>query len=412
MIDPTIYGLALLGGIILNVMPCVLPVLTMKIFHVVEQAKEAPSVNRKHGVAYTLGIMAFFTLIAAIAVGAKFASQRLIWGQQFQNVYFNAAIVTMVFVFALNALGVFEFTVSTSVDGGDGLKGTFVKGLVAAVMATPCTAPFMGGALAVALKPETAWYHCALIFEVMGFGLALPFLIISFIPAFAKVLPRPGAWMSTFKQVMGFTLLAAAIWFFNGLQALLTPGGTVAFLVFLLGVAFGLFTIGKFAGPEHSAGRNWGVRFASVGVMAGVGFLFLDFSPKEKSAPVAANAEAPVVADGHIQWVPWSDAALKGTLARNRPVFLDFTADWCANCKANEKAVIETEVVRQKLIETQILPMKVDFTEDNEEIEAWIENLGRGGIPIYVVMYPNGDKELLPEVITTDLLTSAFDKVA
>lgn len=417
-----VYGFALLGGMILNVMPCVLPVLTMKVFHVVEQAKEAPSVNRKHGLAYSGGILTFFLGIAAVVIALKVGGESLLWGQQFQNPMFVGILTVILFAFGLNALGVFEFTVGMSVQGGSGLKGSYVNGLVAAVMATPCSAPGLGLCLPFALSPKTPWPHTLGVFLVIGIGLSLPFLLVSFIPAVAKVLPKPGAWMTTFKSLMGFTLMGATVWMFTSLQSILGPSGAIDFLYFLLVLAIALWALGNFGGPEHSEARQWTVRGLAVAVPALAAFLILDMTPqaKVKPSPVAAvvvkEGEAPkdppTVVDGHINWVPFSEDTIKANLERGRPVFMDFTADWCANCKTNEKLVIETDSIREMFTKTNILPMKVDFTNEDEEIEKWIEDLGRAGIPIYVILYPDGSKDLLPEVITKDLVTEAMAKAS
>jgi len=420
-----IYAYALGGGIILNVMPCVLPVLTMKVFHVVEQAKEAPGTNRKHGIAYSLGILAFFLGIAAIVLTFKFAGEKLFWGQQFQSPLFVAGLTTVMFVFALNALGVFEFTVGLSHSGGSGLLGTFVNGLVAAVMATPCTAPGFSLFLPFALKSDTPMYHTLGIFLTIGLGLALPFLIISFVPAVAKLLPKPGAWMSTFKSLMGFTLMGAVVWLYSTLQSQLDAGGAIGFLAFLLITAIALWAYGKWGSFEYSERTRWIARGVAVVLMVGGGLFFIDFTPKAK-AEVATTTQAPVKGeDGSLEdppvvdankkkiiWTPYSEDVVQANLDRGRPVFMDFTADWCANCKANEKAFIETDTIRGDLVTTNILPVKADFTNEDKEIEKMIDDLGRAGIPIYVILTPDGKRNLLPEVIDIEMLSKALQEAS
>ncbi len=412
-------GAAFLGGVILNIMPCVLPVLTMKVFHIIEKAKEDPSVNRRHGLAYAAGILASFWVLAIVIIALRAGGDRLGWGMQFQSPAFVAILTGLMVAFGLNALGVFEITVGMSgVEQGEGYGGTFINGIVAAVMSTPCSAPFLGAAATFALGSGAAWWQTMVMFTFIGLGLAFPFLLVSYIPAIGRKLPKPGPWMETFKHLMGFTLLAAAVWLFGTLQSQITKDGQQWFLAFLLVMAMGLWAIGRFAGLEHSDMRRRVVQLLSVGAVAGFGYWVLDFSPLEKETTVAVAPEeavadeVPVVLDGKINWAAFSPDTLKAALDRGRPVFVDFTADWCASCKTNEKVFIEVDTIRNDLQATKILPMKADFTNEDEVIEAWISKLGREAVPIYVVFYPDGTHDLLPEVITTDMLSKALHKAS
>jgi thiol:disulfide interchange protein len=442
------YGFALLGGIILNGMPCVLPVIMMKVFHVVEQAKHAPSINRKHGVVYAAGILLFFVGVAALAITAKAAGERFMPSTAYQFPLFGVSLTTILFVLGLNSFGVFEITVGMSVEGGSGYKGSFINGLVAAVMAIPCSAPMLGLALPVAVNPATPWFHTLGLFLAIGFGLALPFLIISFVPAVSRVLPKPGAWMNTLKKVLGFALFAATVWLFNTtVRPILSPHGSEMFLYFLVVVGVACWAYGQWGGPEHSDGRRWLVRGLTAGGSLAAALLLLDLTPhakagpelaKDSAAPVidaaaletqlgelgltkaqtegvlafVAGADPPVVVGDKINWVAFDETTIKANLSRNRPVFMDFTAEWCANCKTNEKLFIETETIRNVLTKTNILPMKADFTNEDAKIEKWIDDLGRAGIPIYVILHPDGHRDLLPEAITTEMLSSALERAA
>jgi thiol:disulfide interchange protein DsbD len=405
-------GKAFLGGLILNVMPCVLPVLTMKVFHIVEHADDDASTHRGHGVAYTGGILASFLTLAAIVIGLRATGETLGWGMQFQNPAFVAALTALMVTFGLNALGVFEFTVSMSSSGaGKGGYGeSFVNGIVATVMSTPCSAPMLGAAVGFALASDATWWQTGGIFAFMGLGLASPFLLISFMPALSAALPRPGPWMETFKQLMGFSLLAAAVWLYSVLQAQIDRSGAAFFLGFLLVLAIALWAVGRFGGIMASASTRWWSRGVAAALVLGGGFLFIDLSPPPAPPPAVceqpevAVKTRPVVAEGRINWMPFSSEIVAREGKRNRPVFMDFTADWCATCKANEKAFIETKRIRSVLTDTSILPMKADMTNENEEIEAWLNKLGRSGIPAYVIYMPDGSYDLLPEVITTKLL--------
>jgi len=414
-----VLGVGFIGGIVLNVMPCVLPVLTLKVYDVVEKAKKVePSVNRKHGIAYAIGILTFYAPVG-VAVGLTKAPANTM----FQSPLVTSGLCLLMFALGLNALGVFEITIGVSTDGeGEGLRGSAFKGLLAAVMSIPCSAPMLGIALGVAVAADTSLFETILIYAMVGIGLAFPFIVISFVPALAKFLPRPGAWMDKFKKVMGFTLMAAAVWLYGVLASQISSTSSEYFLYFTVFFAMLLWFQGAFGGLEHSGTRRAVVKGSAAALALGVGWLTAGaFAPKEKPVMAAVAPtmdesgkyiDPPVVVDDHIAWTSFSPDTVKANLDRGRPVFMDFTADWCLNCKSNEKAFIETEAIRGKLADTNILPMKADFTNEDETIEEWIESLGRGGIPIYVIYLPNGEKILLPEVISTKMLADALDKAA
>lgn len=420
-----VLGAALLGGLILNVMPCVLPVLTLKAFHVVEHGKHSPAQRRKHGFAYTAGTVSLFLVIGALVVALKASGKRLGWGMQFQHPPFVAALTAIVFVFALNALGVFEILISTEGkdEDEDSVWGSVVNGWFAAIMSTPCSAPFVGSAVAFALLQTTTAVQTLLVFGAMGLGLAVPYLLLTLIPALGDRLPRPGAWMEQVKQLMGFALLGTTLWLFRTFQKQVTPEASNWFLFFLLAVAVAFWANHSFGGVRHTHRRRWIVRIFAV---AGVVVAYRSMVSFERPAALAAvpASEAvkrgapldPVVKDGHIVWTLYDAGRVKAEHARNRPVFLDFTAEWCASCKANEKAFIESDTVRSAFDRTKVLPMKVDMTNESDELNALLDKfykgLDRNGIPAYVVFYPDGTFDLLPTVITAEMVQTSLDKAA
>jgi len=245
-----------IGGLVLNVMPCVLPVLMFKVQRLIEHSEEHASVRRKDALAFLLGTLVTFAVFAVVIIVLRSAGARLGWGMQMQNPVFVAAMTTFLFAFGLNSLGVFEINIS--IGGGRSGSGTFssfVDGALITLVATPCSAPFLGGAATVALAKSAAWYETLLLFEAIGIGLALPVVLIGFVPAFNRWMPRPGAWMNTFKELVGLTLMGATVWLFATLQEQLTPAASNDFLWFLVVLAAALWGKERFA-PLHAATRR------------------------------------------------------------------------------------------------------------------------------------------------------------
>ncbi len=397
-------GMAFAGGVILNVMPCVLPVLTMKVFHLIEHSHDSEASHRKHGVAYLGGVMVTFAAFASIVVGLREAGELVGWGMQFQNPSFVAVLIAIIFAFGLNALGVFE--ISVSMHGGESRGGyldSFVNGIVASIMSTPCSAPFLGSAAAFALGADVAAWQTFVVFLVIGFGLASPFVLVSFVPALGRALPKPGMWMETFKQLMGFSLLAAAVWLYGVFMAQVSMDSARGFLWFLLVLGVLLWAVQHFGGPIHGAARRYAVRVGALVLSVVSGMQLISFDPPDRGeTTVDPNA---VVVDDHINWQPFSPDLIERTLALNRPIFVDFTADWCANCKTNERLFIEVPAIRELLVETQIMPMQVDMTTEEDDELQWLSDLGRAGLPAYVIYFPDGTRDLLPVAITTELLS-------
>ena len=410
-------ALALAGGLVLNVMPCVLPVLALKAMSVVEHARHDARKRRMHGIAYTVGTMSLFIALAILVVVVKASGHRLGWGMQFQHPPFVAAMTAIVFAFALNAVGVFEITLSSSSEGGDDDKfiGSVVNGLFAALMSTPCSAPFLGTAVAFALSSDVPAWKTILVFALIGLGLALPYLAITLIPGFSRILPKPGRWMETVKLVMGFALFGTAIWLFRTLQVQVTPASANSFLFFLLALAVALWLGNRYGGVAAEPARRWLVRGVQVGGVALAGYLCLSFVKPEAAIaadPVGTSVvgnDPPVVVENHIAWAAFDGKRLDAEGKRGRPVFLDFTAEWCASCKANEHAFLETDTVRGAFSKANILPMRADMTNENDELDKMLEALGRSGIPAYVIVMPDGTRDLLPVTITAEMVATHLE---
>lgn len=403
----------LLGGLILNLMPCVLPVISLKVFGFVRQAGQSRRAIAGHGLAFAAGIFAWFLGLGAVIVGLRAAGVETTWAFQFQNPYFNLAVATLIFVFALNLFGVFEITLpgrATSAlgDAGarDGYGGSFFQGVFATLLATPCTGPFLGTSLAFAFSQPGA--ITLLLFASIAAGMALPYLALSLQPGWVRFLPRPGAWMERLKQFMGFPLLAALLWLLYVIGAQRGATAVIWAGAFLLTLGLALWIYGLVAAP-HVGGRARAAGLIAALVLAiGGGWYFIGdlFARERAGAPGSSSA----VEEG-IAWQPFSTAAVEKWRGEGRPVFIDFTADWCLTCKYNERVAINVPAVRTKLAEKGIVPVKADWTNANPEITTALKALGRVGVPVYV-LYPAGGGEpvLLPEILTERIVLEALDR--
>ncbi|MEZ4317358.1 MAG: protein-disulfide reductase DsbD family protein [Myxococcota bacterium] len=405
---------AFFGGLLLNIMPCVLPVLTLKLYSLVEQSDITAAEQRSAGLAYTGGILASFWGLAATIVALRvMLGMEVDWGFQFQYPPYVAGLATLVFAFGLSLFGVFEIPamgVSTASAAGakEGLAGYFFTGVFATLLATPCSAPFLGTAIAFALGASTPMLFG--IFTLVALGLAAPFVVIAFVPALYRLLPRPGGWMETFKQLLGFTLVATAIWLTGVLGSQIGLDRLVGFLTFLMFVSAGCWVFGHFGGVAASGQRQLVSAGAGVLVAAAGGFAFLDL--EFASEPVADDGTVKVDLDfsEHIPWQPFS--AQRVAQLQGKPVFVDFTAEWCLTCKVNEKAILETPAVRAAMDEHGVVPLKADWTRRDQTITDWLHRYGKAGVPFYLVIPATGDPIPLGEVITQGMVIEALEQSA
>jgi thiol:disulfide interchange protein/DsbC/DsbD-like thiol-disulfide interchange protein len=399
-----------LGGMILNLMPCVLPVISLKIFSFIAQAGESPARIFRHGLAFAAGIFAWFLGLGVLVIALKAGGSQVTWGAfQFQNPWFVVGLSILVFLFALNLFGVFEITlpgsVATSLDheaSRGGYGGSFFQGLFATLLATPCTAPFLGSALGFAFG-QSASVIIAM-FVSVALGMSIPYLLLSARPGWRKWIPKPGIWMERFKQFMGFPLLATNLWLLWVFQN--QQGNDAALALLSLLFLFG------FAAWVYGAVRESGDRvFVSVilllTVSLSVGLEILLPKMRRKS-PEVENPSSPT----GIQWIPFSPAALDALRAEGKPVFLDFTASWCLTCQFNERTAINVPAVRSLLREKGITAMKGDWTNSDPAITAALKSFGRVGVPL-AVYYPPGkgsDPIVLPELLTEKTVIEALRK--
>jgi thiol:disulfide interchange protein/DsbC/DsbD-like thiol-disulfide interchange protein len=408
---------AFLGGLILNVMPCVLPVIALKILGFVSQAKDEPRRVRQLGLIYALGVLVSFLALAGLVIGVKAAGHKAGWGMQFGNPQFLIVLTTLVTLVALNLFGLFEINPSARVmDAAGGLAskhgptGAFFNGVLATILATPCTAPFLGAALGFAFSQPPG--IIVLTFVVVAFGLASPYVLLSWQPAWLRFLPKPGVWMERFKVAMGFPMLATAVWLFS-LIPLYYGGRTLWLGLFLVIVALAAWVYGEFV---QRARAHRGLGLIAVVVLLVGGYLYAVEGQLRWRSPLPASAIAGSLQEGPhgIDWQPWSSAAVAQARTQGRPVFVDFTADWCLTCQANKRLAIDIPSVRAKLKEINAVALLGDYTRLPDAITTELNRFGRAGVPL-VLVYPRKASEppiVLPEALTPGIVLDALDRAA
>ena len=397
---------AFVGGMILNLMPCVFPVLALKVFSLLKLAGEKKGQAAKHAGAYTFGIVASLLVLAVVVLGIRAAGAQVGWGFQFQEPMFVAVIAALLVAFALNLFGVFNIgpdanRLVSGVEKADGLWRSAGEGLLAVVLATPCTAPFLGTAMGFGLSAPAP--VVILLFVSLGLGLAAPFVVLVLVPGGVKLLPRPGAWMDTGKQLLGFALLGTAVWLIWVLGQLAGVNGIGRLLVFLVAVGMAAWMWGK---GQLSDGRARAWQLAALILLTAVGTLFLRF-PERADAAAPASTGTELAADA--TWTPYSDEALQNALALGRPVFVDFTADWCITCKFNENTVLSRTSVQDAFRAADTLLLKVDFTRRDDAVLQMLQSHGRAGVPLYLLYQPGVDTpQILPEMLTERIVVEAL----
>jgi thiol:disulfide interchange protein DsbD len=398
-----IAGLAFLGGIILNLMPCVFPVLFIKGLSLLQSSQQERHKLRAHGWVYTLGILVSFWIVVALLLVLRAGGRQLGWGFQFQSPSFIAVIALLLFFLGLSLAGMFEIGLSLTSKGSalasqHGYAGSFFTGVLAMVVATPCTAPFMGAAIGYALSRSA--FVSFVVFTALALGLGAPYLLLTFNPAWTKLLPRPGAWMEILKQATSIPIFATVIWLVwlfaqaAGLTAL--AGLLAAFL--LLAVA--AWILGRW--PAKAAATTVAV------VVLGLAVALPVFAAHKLSV-----ASAHVNTGNNSQWEPYSPALVDKYRAQGRPVFIDFTASWCLSCQVNERVILSRSDVQQKLRDGGFALVRADWTNADETITQALNSLGRSGVPTYAI-YSGSTQEpphVLPEVLTPGIVLDAIDQV-
>ena len=408
--------IAFIGGLILNVMPCVLPVISLKVFSLVRQAGESRGRVFMLGAIFTLGVWVSFMVLAGAILVLKGLGHQVGWAFQFQSPAFNYIMLIILTAFAMSLFGLFEVNLPGSVQQGaaqashrEGPLGAFFGGALSTVLATPCMAPLLAPALGYALTLPPV--EMLAIFSMMALGLAAPFLLLSMNPRWSRFLPKPGDWMVTFKQLMGFAMLGAALFPLYVLTDMGGSGMMVAMGMFMLLIGLGGFIYGRFADLAAPPRQRF---ITTASVLGGLLVAHLVFIQPMLSAaaegPKNLTSQQAVASAGGIAWVPFSMEELERRLNAGENVFIDFTASWCITCIINESVVIDTPVIRAVFESGQITPMKADWTRRDDEITRMLQRFGRAGVPFYVI-FPASNPEapiVLPELLTHDILLNAF----
>ena len=401
-----------LGGLILNLMPCVLPVISLKIFGFVQQAGQSRQKILRSGIAFAIGIFAWFIALAILLISLKGAGRDVTWGGfQFTNPYFVLALSVIVLVFALNLFGVFEVSLPQSVTRGlvstserKDLLGSFFQGVFATVLATPCTAPFLGTALGFAFTQSAAVILA--MFVAIAAGMSAPYLLLSAQPAWLRFLPKPGPWMLHVKQFMGFLLLATLLFLLYVVGAQRGLEGAIWASCFLLVISVACWMKGAFVVPTAPAVKRIVVFVLMLLLVIGSGAYFI--GDKFQSAKIAST-------DSQIRgdWQPFTPERLQTELEQGRTVFVDFTAAWCLTCKFNEASVLEAQDVRAAFQRHGIVKLKADWTNGDPVITKLLQQFGRPGVPLYV-LYPAKNEEpiVFPEVLTKGMILDKLETVA
>ncbi len=415
--------LAFAGGVLLNLMPCVFPVLSLKVLGFVRHAGGDPAVTRRHGAAFGAGVVSSFLALAGVLLAVRAAGAQVGWGFQLQSPPIVALLAVLVFVIGLVLAGVWEpgsaLTRLGAVGAGDeSLRGSFLTGVLAAVVATPCTAPFMGAAIGVALvRPAVEGLA---IFAVLGAGMAMPYMVLSSWPALLERVPRPGAWMESLKQALSFPMFSVVVWlvWVFGLQTGI--GGVAGLLAALTLVALGCWVLGRWPSTSMPARLRFATRAVALAAFALAAAALVRASRSEPAMGMYASPAGAAGATGagpgaDSAWEPFGDGStIAAHRAAGRVVFVDFTAAWCISCQVNERVVLSSEGIVAAFRERNVALLKADWTRRDPEITRALASFGRSGVPLYVVYSPDpeAEPELLPAVLTPGIVLAALDRAA
>lgn len=403
------FFFALLGGLILNLMPCVFPVLSMKALSLSRMKDKEAAHARAAGIAYTLGILISFAAIAGGLIALKAAGTQVGWGFQLQHPAVILGLIYLFFLIGLNLSGYFEVpsrlgNIGQSLTQKEGFAGSFFTGVLATIVATPCTAPFMGAAMGYALTQP--WYAAITVFLALGLGLALPYLALTFISAARHMLPRPGAWMENFRQFLAFPMFASVCWLIWVLAQQVSHMGQLSALLGMLALGFMIWVL-KIAPVS-------GTRRVLALIVALLSFVFVAYS-FHAVKPIAASTTHIAAQGEDDNWEDFTRARLSKELEGNAPVFVNMTAAWCITCKVNEKVALLDFSTIVLFRDKGVVYLKGDWTNQNPEITNYLEEYGRSGVPIYVYYGPRDmetgtrpEPKVLPQILTPGIVRDAL----
>ncbi len=404
-------SLAFIGGLILNFMPCVLPVVSIKILSFVKEAGESRGTVLKLGLAYAAGTISTCLTLALVVIALQVAGISVGWGFQFQHPIFLLAMATLLAVMSLGLFGVFMVNIQagqslSKLSSRRGYTGSFFTGVIATILSTPCTAPFLGAAIGFAFVQP--WWGILAIFAAIGSGLSSPYLLLSFNPRWQRLIPKPGMWMEYFKQGMGFILLLSALWLLSVLGSMVGSNGLVGALVFIVATCFGAWLIGNFANfLASSRQKRWVWSLAIViCLLAFYGFA----RPIVFEATALGDGKQAYQQTNGINWQPFSEELVNESLADGKIVFLDFTAQWCQTCHFNERTTLSSQAVVEAFKNSEVVALRGDWTRSDEQITKILQKFGRSGVPLYVVLSPKRPEKplVLPEILTQTTLLEAL----
>lgn len=405
---------AFVGGLILNVMPCVLPVISIKIFSLIKQAGEEKKTIFRFSLLFVFGVLTTFLLLAFVVIVLKSFGENIGWGFQFQSPIFLIVLAVILLVFGLSLFNVFSFNIPQTGGLGKlamqgGPMGSYFQGVLATILATPCSAPFLGSAMGFAFSQGSLTIF--LIFLFAGLGMALPYFILALFPQAIKYLPKPGEWMETLKQFMGFLLFGTLLWMLWILSRMLGSEGLIDLMIYLFALSLLIWLGGRFAPIGTNPRKFYTVWLMLVLLGAAVSWKYIPQITAYRGQKGEHKAE---IRTGKISWKSFSPDSFGKLRRENKIIFLKFTADWCLTCKVNEKTVLSTDAVYQSFQKYNAIPVSADWTNGDAEITKLLNSFGRSGVPFYVV-YPAGEaRKAIPlsEVITPGTIEEALKQAA
>jgi len=403
---------------ILNLMPCVLPVMSFKVMSFVKMAGQSRSLTLKHGIMFSVGVLLSFWALATVMLVLRAYGQAVGWGFQLQEPLFVVILASLLFIFALNLFGLFEWgtffaswagqTQAEKAQQTTGYTGSFLNGVLATAVATPCTGPFLGSAVGFAVTLP-AW-KSLLIFSSLGLGMSFPYLLLAAFPSFLRFMPKPGAWMEVFKQLMGFLLLATVLWLMWVFSAQTNAFSLICLLAGFLCFAIGAWIYGRGCTPVTPKKKQvLALAFVVLFVFAGVKAILFPHAAWDGEGSSSISSTA-----GN-EWAGWEDFSperLAELRLEGKPVLIDFTAKWCLICQANHM-VLASDKVKTQLDKAGVVKMRADWTRSDPVITEHLSRYGRNSVPLYLLFGPNGNEEplILPQVLTADIVTDHLKMV-